>query len=35
VVGTAHGLLGSMAFYIVLREDPGAVILDFLVGSAS
>lgn len=32
VVGTAHGLLGSMAFYIVLREDPGAVILDFLAG---
>jgi membrane protease YdiL (CAAX protease family) len=32
VVGTAHGLLGSMAFYIVLREDPGAVIIDFLSG---
>jgi hypothetical protein len=31
VVGTAHGLLGSMAFYIVLREDPGAAILDFLI----
>lgn len=29
-VGTAHGLLGSMAFYIVLEEDPGAVIIDFL-----
>lgn len=32
VVGTAHGLLGSMAFYIVLQEDPGGVILDFLAG---
>jgi hypothetical protein len=32
VIGTAHGLLGSMAFYIVLREDPGAVILGFLFG---
>lgn len=32
VVGTAHGLLGSMAFYVVLREDPGSVILDFVVG---
>jgi membrane protease YdiL (CAAX protease family) len=33
VVGTAHGLLGSMAFYIVLQEDPGAIIIDFLTGS--
>jgi len=32
VVGTAHGLLGSMAFYIVLQEDPGAVIIGFLMG---
>lgn len=32
VVGTAHGLLGSMAFYIVLQEDPGAVIINFLTG---
>lgn len=32
VVGTAHGLLGSMAFYIVLQEDPGAAIVGFLVG---
>ncbi len=31
-VGTAHGLLGSMTFYIVLQEDPGAVIIDFLIG---
>lgn len=30
-VGTAHGLLGSMTFYIVLQEDPGAVIIDFLM----
>ena len=32
VIGTAHGLLGSMAFYIVLREDPGSVMLDFVLG---
>lgn len=31
-VGIAHGLLGSMAFYIVLEEDPGAVIIGFLTG---
>lgn len=31
-VGTAHGLLGSMTSYIVLQEDPGAVIIDFLIG---
>lgn len=31
-VGIAHGLLGSMAFYIVLQEDPGAVIIGFIVG---
>ena len=31
-VGIAHGLLGSMAFYIVLQEDPGAVIIGFLMG---
>jgi hypothetical protein len=30
-VGTAHGLLGSMTFYIVLQEDPGAVIINFLM----
>ena len=29
-VGIAHGLLGSLAFYLVLNEDPGAVILGFL-----
>ena len=28
-VGIAHGLLGSLAFYLVLNEDPGAVILRF------
>ncbi len=32
VVGTAHGLLGSVAFYVVLRQDPGAVIIEFLTG---
>lgn len=31
-VGSAHGVLGSMAFYIVLGEDPGAAIIDFLTG---
>jgi membrane protease YdiL (CAAX protease family) len=31
-VGTAHGLLGSMTFYIVLKEDPGALIINFLTG---
>ena len=30
VVGTVHGVLGSLAFYIVLGEDPGALILDSL-----
>jgi len=30
-VGTAHGLLGSMALYIVLREDPGAEIVKIFV----
>lgn len=29
-VGTAHGLLGSMAFYIVLGEDPGGLIIHSL-----
>ena len=29
-VGFAHGLLGAMAFYIILQEDPGARILDYL-----
>jgi len=29
-VGIAHGLLGSLAFYIVVGEDPGAVILEYL-----
>lgn len=31
-VGTVHGMLGSLAFYIVLKEDPGGVILEFLRG---
>jgi len=26
-VGLAHGILGSLAFYLVLGEDPGAMIL--------
>ncbi|HVS66817.1 MAG TPA: CPBP family intramembrane glutamic endopeptidase [Thermoanaerobaculia bacterium] len=26
-VGLAHGVLGSLAFYLVLEEDPGAMIL--------
>lgn len=30
-VGTAHGLLGSLAFYIVLEEDPGAIIIEALL----
>jgi membrane protease YdiL (CAAX protease family) len=29
-VGIAHGVLGSLAAYIVLREDPGAALLGFL-----
>ena len=29
-VGVAHGVLGSLAFYIVVGEDPGAAILDAL-----
>lgn len=32
-VGCVHGILGSLAFYLVLDEDPGAVILRFLAGS--
>lgn len=30
-VGIVHGILGSLAVYIVLGEDPGAAILDFLL----
>jgi membrane protease YdiL (CAAX protease family) len=30
--GIVHGILGSLAFYIVLQEDPGAAILSFLTG---
>lgn len=29
-VGTAHGLLGALTLYIVLQEDPGTMILEFL-----
>jgi len=29
-VGIAHGILGSLAFYVVVGEDPGAVILEKL-----
>ena len=29
-VGTVHGLLGSMTFYIVLGEDPGGLIIHAL-----
>jgi membrane protease YdiL (CAAX protease family) len=32
-VGIAHGMLGSLAVYIVLKEDPGAAILDYVMGS--
>jgi membrane protease YdiL (CAAX protease family) len=31
-VGIVHGLLGSLAYYVVLGEDPGAVIVRFLSG---
>ncbi len=31
-VGIVHGILGSLAFYFVLKEDPGAAILGFIVG---
>ena len=31
-VGVAHGLLGSLAVYIVLKEDPGGAILDYVLG---
>ena len=31
-VGIVHGILGSMAFYIILKEDPGGAILRFLFG---
>lgn len=29
-VGIVHGLLGSLAFYVVLGEDPGAAMLSYL-----
>jgi membrane protease YdiL (CAAX protease family) len=32
VVGSAHGILGSIVFYVVLRQDPGAEIIDFVTG---
>jgi len=31
-VGIVHGILGSLAVYIVLKEDPGAAIWRFVVG---
>ena len=31
-VGIVHGILGSLAVYIVLEMDPGAAILRFIVG---
>ena len=31
-VGIAHGILGALAFYIVLGEDPGARVLQFFTG---
>ena len=33
VVGTVHGILGSMVFYIVMGQDPGAEIINLLSGS--
>jgi membrane protease YdiL (CAAX protease family) len=31
-VGLVHGILGSVAIYVVVREDPGAAILGVLPG---
>ena len=31
-VGIVHGILGSLAVYIVLKEDPGATIFRFIAG---
>ena len=31
-VGIVHGILGSLAFYVVLQEDPGAAIWGFISG---
>ena len=31
-VGIVHGVLGSLAYYVILKEDPGAIILNFLTG---
>ena len=30
--GIIHGVLGSLAFYLVLKEDPGAMIIGFFSG---
>jgi len=30
-VGIVHGVLGSLAIYIVLKEDPGAAILSYIM----
>lgn len=31
-VGIAHGVLGSLVVYIVLKEDPGTAIISYLTG---
>jgi membrane protease YdiL (CAAX protease family) len=31
-VGIVHGILGSLAFYLVLNEDPGRVIVKLILG---
>ena len=30
-VGIAHGVLGALAVYLVVKEDPGAVILNYVI----
>jgi membrane protease YdiL (CAAX protease family) len=34
-VALAHGLLGALAFYLILGEDPGTMILDAVGGRSS
>ena len=31
-IGLVHGLLGTLAIYLVSREDPGAVLWQLLAG---
>ncbi len=31
-IGIVHGLLGALAFYLILGEDPGALILNMISG---